>query len=364
MMSKQTILDLLTHPSAETYGEMLRAVIAEERFNVHAQDLDALWQQFEVGDISGVRNRIVAIMELWVHNPEIHVLASAIARRMGNQQDAEMEAHFARCCYLGMLATGDGSFERPYQVARVVDEYALLRHLKRSCVSQEARTRDGYVVDVFTCTDGTTIHFQLPRVDLLTGRASTPSAAYKRFVSPTGMSGFALVSSGERAGELQDFFASPFERPGTVDGLMSLAVQNGANKLVTYEHPLLAKFFEQFGFQTTSIFAPGDFEAVPQGWMPESASERDRRSWPSFLYMALFSPIQVVGLRARAPARPGERVDYRQGPCVRCQHVISTSSCFGAFTGYDCTSCGFIYVCGTLTMGPPGPERPKPIARP
>jgi hypothetical protein len=173
----------------------------------------------------------------------------------------------------------------------------------------------------------------------------------KCFVSKTGMSGFVVGSASDRTGELYDFFVSPFEKPGTVDDLMSLAVQNGADKLVTYEHPLLAKFFEQFGFEATSIVRPKNFKAVPQGWMPESASEWDARSWPSFLYMALRTKRQV-SLRAHASPPADQRIDYRQGPCARCRHVVCASDSFGAFAGYDCPRCSFIYICGTLTMGP------------
>lgn len=171
------------------------------------------------------------------------------------------------------------------------------------------------------------------------------------FMSITGMSGFVLGTASDRTGELYDFFVSPFERPGIVDELMSLALQNGADKLVTYEHPLLAKFFEQFGFEATSIVSPKDFKAVPQGWMPESASESDARSWPSFLYMARRTKSQV-SLRAHASPPADQRIDYRRGPCARCRHVVSASDSFGAFAGYDCPRCSFIYICGTLTMGP------------
>ena len=68
-------------------------------------------------------------------------------------------------------ASGDGSLERPYQVARVADEYALLRHLKKSWDRQTMLQRDGRVVDALECSDGASLHFQLPQADLLTGRA-------------------------------------------------------------------------------------------------------------------------------------------------------------------------------------------------
>lgn len=171
MVTKQLIFELMTGPSAASYNALLCAVVAEPDFNLRAEELQALWQQLEAGDIAGVQRNLGAALRLWIHNPEMHVLASVVARRLGDQVTAEMEAHFARCCYLGMLASGDGSFERPYQVARVADEYALLRHLRKAWDRQTMLHRDGRVVDAFECGDGTTLHFQLPKADLLTGRA-------------------------------------------------------------------------------------------------------------------------------------------------------------------------------------------------
>jgi len=171
MVTKELIFELMTGPSAETYNALMRAVVAEPDFNLRAEELDVLWRQFEAGDLAGVQRDLRGAIRLWIHNPEMHVLASAVARRLGDQVTAEMEAHFARCCYLGMLATGDGSLERPYQVARVADEYALLRHLKKSWDRQTMLQRDGRVVDAFECSDGGSLHFQLPKADLLTGRA-------------------------------------------------------------------------------------------------------------------------------------------------------------------------------------------------
>jgi hypothetical protein len=170
MVTKAAILALLTQPSAETYGALLRAVTEEAGFNLHADDLDELWQQFETGDFAGVKARLHQVMALWMHNPEIHVLAYAVAKRLGDAHTAEMEGHFAACCYHGMQASGDGSFERPYQVARVPDEYALLRHLKKTWTRQGMQERDGRVIDAFVCTDGAVLHFELPDADLLTGK--------------------------------------------------------------------------------------------------------------------------------------------------------------------------------------------------
>lgn len=181
------------------------------------------------------------------------------------------------------------------------------------------------------------------------------------FTSPTGKSGVVLGTSGDRKGELYDVFASPHEEPGTVNGLISLAIQKGADKLVTYQHPLLAKFFEQFAFQATNTVKPSSFDSVPQGWMPESASKSNPMSWPNFLYMIrLDSMTQVVtyeDLQGGPSPRTGQRDDSNQALCARCVKPVARSGGFGMFGGYDCRHCNFIYACGTLTMGP----RPRSV---
>jgi hypothetical protein len=170
MVTKQLILELLTEPSAETYCALLRAVTEEPDFNLHDDQLNEVWKLFETGDFTAVRAQLATVMRLWVHNPEAHVLSHAVSKRLGDQQSAEFEGHFAQCCYYGIQASGDGSFARPYLVARVPDEYALLRHLRKSWTERGSLHREGRVIDAFSCADGTTLHFQLPNADLLTGR--------------------------------------------------------------------------------------------------------------------------------------------------------------------------------------------------
>jgi len=176
------------------------------------------------------------------------------------------------------------------------------------------------------------------------------------FTSRTGKAGVVLGTGGDRRGDLYDVFASPQEEPGTVDGLISLAIQKGADKLVTYQHPLLAKFFEQFAFQATNIVKPSSFDSVPQGWMPESASKSNPTSWPNFLYMIrLNSLAQVVSfedLQGGPSPRPSQTNESNQALCVRCVQPVARSGGYGMFGGYDCLHCNFIYVCGTLTLGP------------
>ena len=170
-MHKGHIFDLLTRPSAETYGVLMRSVIAHPDFRIRSNAMKELWKRFEAGDLAAVREGLAAISLLWIHSPDYHILMHALAKRDGDAQSADIEARFAYCCFQGMLATGDGSYDRPYQVARVEDEYVLLQHLKISWTRQSMIERDQRVTDIFERSDGTALHFELPKADLLTGKA-------------------------------------------------------------------------------------------------------------------------------------------------------------------------------------------------
>ena len=77
---------------------------------------------------------------------------------------AKAEREAAAKCVEGVLATGDGSADKPYLVTRVSDEYDLLRHLKKARTTQGLRHKDGKAFDVMSCTDGTEVWFDITAV--------------------------------------------------------------------------------------------------------------------------------------------------------------------------------------------------------
>lgn len=192
------------------------------------------------------------------------------------------------------------------------------------------------------------------------------------FASLTGHSGFALAVDSDELVWVCDLFATPQEDERVVQALVGLAIQQGANSLITYEHPLLADFFMQFGFQPTSIVQFPHLREAPPGWIPEACmSERDPARWPRFLFMMMTEPRQPEGLPA-LDAPPASRPDSTMdpgAPCARCgQPVAEKTFAFQVFGGYQCPHCGFIHACGTLALRPrglqqekaPGPPAPAP----
>ena len=192
-------------------------------------------------------------------------------------------------------------------------------------------------------------------------------AGCRLFVSATGLTGFALGMEGEMAGWLYDFFASPHESEKTVHEMVALAIREGADKLVTYEHPLVAEFFIGFCFQPINLVRLSSLDEAPPGWVPEMCrSAVDGVNCPDFLNMILVKPKhalppgafeQIKGQSAfnqllesvRRASRPESAIPAHT-PCGRCGRAVVRTRSFGVLGGYHCDHCGFVHVYGTLTL--------------
>jgi hypothetical protein len=178
---RDALFALVKNPTAVTYGELLRQVIAQPGFQIYTDDMRLLRQKFEAGDFTGVRDGIAAVMRFWIHSPEIHLMAWSVAKRLGDAETEKLEVVITEACLVGMQASGDGSLARPYQVAHVDDEYALLRFTRIQCTREGSiASNDGRTIDVFRCPDGRALHFQLPGVGGLFARSDAPAGPSQR----------------------------------------------------------------------------------------------------------------------------------------------------------------------------------------
>ena len=66
----------------------------------------------------------------------------------------------ATCCE-GILATGDGTKEKPYLVTRTSDEYDILQYLDKQFGGQALVSDGDRNFDVMTCSDGTELWFDI-----------------------------------------------------------------------------------------------------------------------------------------------------------------------------------------------------------
>ena len=70
------------------------------------------------------------------------------------------------------------------------------------------------------------------------------------FISPDGLAGFALGKAGNKAGVIFDLFIRTNADEKVEEAIVALAVERGAQQLVTYDDTLLARFSNSLDFMS------------------------------------------------------------------------------------------------------------------
>ena len=98
-------------------------------------------------------------------SPAAHAALAAAFDGLGDTERAARERRTSVLALESVLATGDGTRERPWSVLRLSDEYDVLRARGRRSVRQELVTVHGRRADRHHCDDGTEAWFDLGWLD-------------------------------------------------------------------------------------------------------------------------------------------------------------------------------------------------------
>ena len=169
--SVQKLFDLfLEKPTGENYLKVLDALCRHPAYDPYSADLDEVAQLLEKRRYEEAKATLDKAMPNLLLSPRAHNYYRVIAEAMGDGQEAQRRDQIAQKCLQGIQATGRGLVEaasgepkpdqlptRPFQVARVSDQYDLVRSLgKRPRVhSQSLRRIEDRWYDVLRCSDET-----------------------------------------------------------------------------------------------------------------------------------------------------------------------------------------------------------------
>jgi len=155
---------LVKSPTKENYLQVHKLLVASDKYDPYSSDLGDAERaaKNERPDEAQAKLRQAGINVLL--SPRAHTLAARLALAAGDRQTAERELAAARSCIAGILASGDGSAEKPYPVSRVEDEYDVLRSLGKHSSKQALKTDKGKSYDVLFCRDGSEIYFDVSDV--------------------------------------------------------------------------------------------------------------------------------------------------------------------------------------------------------
>jgi len=151
----------LKAPTRENYVKVHKAVTSHEKYDGYSRDLG------KIGDLVRQKKHkeAKALLEKGMPNlllsPRAHRYGILAAEGLGDAAAVAREREAYQKCVKGILSTGDGTPGRAYIVTRVSDEYDLLRVLRKRQTQQGLVHKDGKSYDVVTCTDGTSLWFDV-----------------------------------------------------------------------------------------------------------------------------------------------------------------------------------------------------------
>jgi len=157
---------LMRDQDAASYRRLHELVVSHPDYDPLESGLDELLVTHRENGAAAALARLQRLMATWVTNPELHLMLASVLDDLGNQDAADIERLLAMACIKGMEATGDGSRHQPYLVARVPDEYALLRERGLTLERQHTEQDGARHFDCLTCIDGSELWFDVTAVRL------------------------------------------------------------------------------------------------------------------------------------------------------------------------------------------------------
>jgi len=148
-------------PSPEHFLRLRERMVAEPTYNPAADDVEVAGRLLADGEAERAREALVPVMTNYLLSPRAHLLLAAACERLGEAEGARRGRAIAAACVLALLASGDGSAERPYLVTRVSDEHDVLDHVGARRTRQSLRRRDGRAFDVFDLVGGGEVWFDI-----------------------------------------------------------------------------------------------------------------------------------------------------------------------------------------------------------
>jgi hypothetical protein len=158
---KEQFVDFMESPSRDTYLAVRGTLLASPDYKPYSDELNGIDGLLEIGSFAAVQETIARSMPNLLLSPRAHLFLSLAAEKSNDENAAGMERFIAAACVEGILATGDGSRDRPYLVCRSTDEYDVLQYLGKEFRGQ-ALVHDGdRHFDLMECEGGTEIWFDI-----------------------------------------------------------------------------------------------------------------------------------------------------------------------------------------------------------
>lgn len=157
----RALTEFAVAPGAVTYRRIFDLVVAHPSYSPYSDEIHDLTKLYEDKRHDDVAELVSSMMPNWLLTPSVHKIACLAAKHRGDDEGAAIEMKIAVACIRGILASGEGTREAPYLVARVRDEYEVLSHLEKQ-LKRQSLVQDGErSLDCLKLTDGGELWFDI-----------------------------------------------------------------------------------------------------------------------------------------------------------------------------------------------------------
>lgn len=160
----QTLLRrVIEQPTKENYLAARSFAVGHASYKPYSSDLEELADTEDEAACKIVLRTLEQASPNLLFSPRAHLWAAIAAEKLGDEKRQQRELRIAKGLIQGILATGDGTRQKPYAIVRPTDENDLLMHLDKRQDSQSL-VQEGGTFDVILCTDGTEIWFEISNI--------------------------------------------------------------------------------------------------------------------------------------------------------------------------------------------------------
>jgi hypothetical protein len=154
-------IKFLQSPNRETFLSVRDSVAGSEKYCPYSNEISSIAKLLGEAQYEEAHTQIGNAMPNLLLSPSIHLYSAIVADRRGDAEGAKMERFIAYCCVQGIMATGDGSHEKPYLVLRTSDEYDVVQFLGKQPTSQSLHNEPSRDLDLINCEDGSELWFDI-----------------------------------------------------------------------------------------------------------------------------------------------------------------------------------------------------------
>jgi len=161
MAIDELFLAFVENPSSESYLTVHEGLVRSSQYNPYSDEVEKAGELLGDGQLDAALEMLSDSMSNLCISPQAHLTMAAIHEEMGSESDAKFYAAVAGLICSCIIETGDGTQEDPYIVARISDEYDVMRFLGKHPVRQSAIQLEGRMCDRIICDDDSVLWFDV-----------------------------------------------------------------------------------------------------------------------------------------------------------------------------------------------------------